>query len=69
MSQSRGTPTGSSITIGDNIDAYVAEPKGKVHEDTAIIYFPDVIGICMFLSPSLKSKSPLPLRSTTHTFQ
>ncbi|KAI9646844.1 hypothetical protein NHQ30_004844 [Ciborinia camelliae] len=40
-----GQPTGSSIKIADTIDAYVAEPTGKVHEDTAILYLPDVIGI------------------------
>jgi len=39
-----GTPTGTSIKIGD-IEAYVAEPKGKVHEGKAILYLPDVIGI------------------------
>ncbi|KAF7870036.1 hypothetical protein EAF04_004820 [Stromatinia cepivora] len=40
-----GTPTGSSIKIADTIDAYVAEPKEKVHKDTAVLYLPDVIGI------------------------
>ncbi|ESZ93850.1 dienelactone hydrolase [Sclerotinia borealis F-4128] len=40
-----GQPTGSSIKIADTIDAYVAEPKGNVHKDTAILYLPDVIGI------------------------
>lgn len=40
-----GEPTGSSIKI-DNIEAYIAEPKGKtVHKDTAILFLPDVIGI------------------------
>ncbi|CAD6446411.1 e84c1094-68a5-49c8-bf2c-aa1d5b99cbe2 [Sclerotinia trifoliorum] len=40
-----GTPAGSSIKIADTIDAYIAEPKEKVHKDTAILYLPDVIGI------------------------
>jgi len=39
-----GEPTGKSFKIG-NIDAYVAVPKGKVHEKTAILYLPDVISI------------------------
>ncbi|KAF4634511.1 hypothetical protein G7Y89_g3590 [Cudoniella acicularis] len=39
-----GSPTGSTIKIGD-IEAYVAEPKGTVHKDVAILYLPDVIGI------------------------
>ncbi|TGO22571.1 hypothetical protein BPAE_0162g00070 [Botrytis paeoniae] len=40
-----GTPTGSTIKIADTIETYVAEPKEKVHKDTAILYLPDVIGI------------------------
>lgn len=39
-----GQPSGKSIKIG-SIDAYVAEPSGKVHKNTAILFLPDVIGI------------------------
>ncbi|RDW69840.1 hypothetical protein BP6252_08860 [Coleophoma cylindrospora] len=39
-----GEPTGSLIKLG-NIDAYIAEPKGKVHEKKAIVFLPDVISI------------------------
>jgi len=41
-----GEPTGKKIMIGDNIEAYVAEPTGKnIHKDVAILIAPDVIGI------------------------
>jgi len=41
-----GEPTGKKTTIGNNIEAYIAEPTGKtVHKDTAIFIAPDVIGI------------------------
>jgi len=40
-----GESTGKFTKIG-SIDAYVAEPTGKVvHKNTAILYLPDVIGI------------------------
>lgn len=42
----RGEPTGSSLTLGSDIDAYLAKASGdNVHKDTAILYLPDVIGI------------------------
>lgn len=44
MAPSRGQPAGKIIKIG-NIDAYVAEPKGKKHDGAALLYLPDVFGI------------------------
>ncbi|KAM3080419.1 hypothetical protein ACMFMG_005374 [Clarireedia jacksonii] len=41
-----GNPTGSTFKIADNIETYVAEPQGKVHKDTAILYLADVLSIC-----------------------
>jgi dienelactone hydrolase len=42
----RGETTGTSTTIADGIETYIAEPKGKtVRKETAILYLPDVIGI------------------------
>lgn len=39
-----GQPSGKTIKIGE-IEAYVAEPTGSVHKNTAILFLPDVIGI------------------------
>lgn len=53
LTQARGTPTGTTSKIG-NIEVYIAEPKGdNVHKNTAILYLPDVIGICMSRCSSL----------------
>ncbi|KAF4951853.1 hypothetical protein FSARC_12803 [Fusarium sarcochroum] len=41
-----GQPTGKSIKIGNNIDAYIATaPENKAHKGTGIIYIPDIFGI------------------------
>lgn len=41
-----GETTGTLTKIAGGIEAYIAEPKGKtVHEKTAILFSPDVIGI------------------------
>lgn len=41
-----GETTGSAIKIASRYDGYVAEASGKhIHEDTAILLIPDVIGI------------------------
>jgi len=41
-----GETTGTLTKIAGGIEAYIAEPKGKtVHEKTAILFLPDVIGI------------------------
>ncbi|OJJ50740.1 hypothetical protein ASPZODRAFT_86317 [Penicilliopsis zonata CBS 506.65] len=39
-----GTPTGKTIQVA-GVDAYIAEPSGRVHRDVAILYLPDVLGI------------------------
>jgi len=41
----RGETTGHITKIDSTIETYVAEPTGKVHKDTAILFLPDVIGI------------------------
>ena len=41
----RGTPTGSSIRLENNIEAYIAEPMQAVDGKKAILFLPDVIGI------------------------
>ncbi len=42
----RGEPTGKKTTIGNNIEAYIAEASGKtIHKETALFIVPDVIGI------------------------
>lgn len=43
--RNRGTPTGNSIRLENNIEAYVAEPKKEVQGKKAILFLPDVIGI------------------------
>jgi len=41
-----GETTGTLTKIAGGIEAYIAKPKGKtVHEKTAILFLPDVIGI------------------------
>jgi len=41
-----GETTGTAIKIASRYDGYVAEASGKhIHEDTAILIIPDVIGI------------------------
>lgn len=41
-----GETTGSAIKVASKYDAYVVEASGKhIHQDTAILIIPDVIGI------------------------
>jgi dienelactone hydrolase len=40
----RGEPTGTTFKLADNIETYVAEPKGK-QKDAAILFIADVLGI------------------------
>jgi len=38
--------SGKTIKIGNNIETYVAEPKGDVvHKNKAVLYLPDVLGV------------------------
>ncbi|KAL5610427.1 hypothetical protein FOBRF1_006544 [Fusarium oxysporum] len=42
----KGQPTGKSIKIDNNIDAYIAiAPEGKAHKGIGILYLSDVFGI------------------------
>ncbi|CAM1506155.1 Fc.00g057960.m01.CDS01 [Cosmosporella sp. VM-42] len=41
-----GDPTGKHVTIGGNIDAYVATPPGNISShNVGVLYLPDIIGI------------------------
>lgn len=45
LTVNRGNPTGNSVRLENNIEAYIAEPKQEVEGKKAVLFLPDVIGI------------------------